>query len=129
MEGKSRGVIPVHTILLVDDSSFMRQWIKDILHETNNYKVIAEASNGREALLQYNSLRPDIVIMDITMDEMNGIQALRLLVKLYPGIKVVMCSSLGQNFYIDECLKIGAKAFFVKSNFKDLIKVLEKVVN
>lgn len=106
----------------------MRKWISNVLNGTNKYQVIAEASNGREAILKYHSYKPDIVIMDVTMDEMNGIQALSHLVRLYPEIKVVMCSSLGHHFYKDECFKIGAKAFFIKSNLKEILNVLETVV-
>jgi len=117
----------MYTILLVDDSSFIRKWITGILRGSK-YKVIAEAPNGRDAILKYHSHHPDIVIMDVAMDEMDGVQALHLLVKLFPDVKVVMCSSLGQRSYIKECLKIGAKDFIVKPNFKDLITVLNKVV-
>ncbi|WP_310739871.1 response regulator [Oceanobacillus alkalisoli] len=121
-------MITIYSILLVDDSSFMRKYIANILNDTKKYNVIAEASNGREAILKFHSYKPDIVIMDVTMDEMDGIQALKHLVRLYPGIKVIMCSSLGHHFYVDECLKNGAKAFLVKSNLKEILNVLDKVV-
>jgi|SRR5690625_2253575 len=118
----------MYTILVVDDSAFMRKWITGILHDTNQFKVIAEASNGREAIHKYHSYQPDVVILDITMDEMDGVQALKHLVKLFPGVKVVMCSSLGQQAYIDECLNVGAKDFIVKPYFKNLLITLNKVV-
>src|SRR5699024_9592737 len=105
-----------YRILLVDDSSFMRRRIKNIINNTTNYKVIAEASNGKEAILKYTNYRPDIVIMDMTMDEMTGVEALKYLVKVDPKIKVVMCSSPGQSFNPEKCLKLGATAIFIKSN-------------
>lgn len=122
------GVIIIYTVLLVDDSTFMRKWIINILHKTNKYTVIAEGTNGREALLQYHAHKPDIVMMDITMDEMDGIQALGHLISLYPGIKVIMCSSMGQESNIKECIKLGAKDFIIKPNFDTLIHVFDRVL-
>src|SRR5699024_2249684 len=116
----------MYTILIVDDSVFMRKWIAGILHNTK-YEVIAEASNGREAIHQYYFYQPDLVLLDVTMDEMDGVQALKHLVKLFPGVKVIMCSSLGQQAYINECLKIGAKDFIVKPYFKDLLPILDRI--
>lgn len=121
-------MIHIYTVLVVDDSSFMRKWISNILNDTKKYKVIAEASNGSEAILKYHYNKPDLVIMDVTMDEMNGIQALKHLIRLYPEIKVVMCSSLGHHFYRDECFNIGAKAFFIKYNLNEFLNVLETVI-
>ncbi len=77
-------MLKIYKVLLVDDSRFIRKWIGDILRASNRYKVIDEASNGREALLKYDSHPPDLVIMDVAMDEMNGVQALKHLVNLYP---------------------------------------------
>lgn len=98
------------------------------MHDSNRYKVIDEASNGREGLLKYDSHRPDLVIMDVSMDEMNGVQALKHLVNLYPGVKVVMCTSLGQSSIITEFLQVGAKDFIVKPYFDKLLQVLDQVV-
>ncbi len=107
----------------------MRKWITNILHESRRYTVIAEASNGREAILKYNELHPDIVIMDLVMDDMDGIQTLRHLVYLFSGIKVIMCSSLAQYSSIQECLSLGAKDFIIKPNFSNLIQTLDNVAN
>lgn len=121
-------MIKIYKVLLVDDSRFIRTWIGDILHDSNRYRVIDEASNGREALLKFDSHRPDLVIMDVSMDEMNGVQALKHLVNLYPGVKVVMCTSLGQSSIITECIQSGAKDFIVKPYFDRLLQVLDQVI-
>lgn len=123
-----RGLIRIYKVLLVDDSRFIRKWIGDILNRSNRYKVIAEASNGREALLKYDEYRPDLVIMDVSMDEMNGVQALKHIVNLYPGAKIVMCTSLGQSSIITECMKAGAKDFIVKPYLDKLLDVLDQAI-
>lgn len=106
----------------------MRKWISGIIHESNRYKVIAEASNGRDAILLCHECQPDVVIMDLVMDDIDGKQALRQLVHLFPGVKVIMCSSLAQSSSIQECLSLGAKDFIVKPNFNNLIQTLDNVV-
>ena len=82
-------------ILIVDDAAFMRMMIKDILTK-NGFIVAGEAENGIKAVEKYKELRPDLVIMDITMPDMDGIQAVREIKKIDPGAKIVMCSAMGQ---------------------------------
>lgn len=107
----------------------MRTWISRILDESNRYKVIAEASNGRNAILTYQEYQPDIVIMDLVMDDMDGVQALWHLVHLFHDVRVIICSSLSQESSIKECLSLGAKDFIVKPNFNNLIPILDNVVD
>lgn len=101
------------TVLIVDDAAFMRTMIKDILTQ-NGYDVAGEAKNGVEALEQYRILNPDLVIMDITMPEMDGICATKQIKKIDPHALIVMCSAMGQQATIIESIRSGAKDFVVK---------------
>lgn len=100
-------------ILLADDLSFMRMVQKEILTE-RGYRIAGEASDGVEAVIKYESLRPDIVILDITMPNMNGLEAMRRILKYDPQAKIIICSALGQQNLIVEAIKAGVKDFIVK---------------
>lgn len=101
------------SILIVDDASFMRMMIKDILTK-NGFNVIGEAENGQVAVQKYKELSPDLVTMDITMPDMDGIQALKKIREMTPDAKVVMCSAMGQQAMVIEAIQAGAKDFIVK---------------
>lgn len=117
----------LRTILLADDSRFMRIHIKRILHEAN-FKKIIEAENGVQAIDMYKVHSPDIVILDITMPLLNGIDALKEIVKIESQAKVVMCTALGgQQFVINEALEKGAKDFIVKPHFHNLVSIVSKL--
>ena len=111
-------------ILICDDAAFMRMMIKDILTK-NGYNVAGEAENGAKAVEQYNALKPDLVLMDITMPEMDGIQALKKIKEADPGAMVIMCSAMGQQAMVIESIQSGAKDFIVKPFQAD--RVLEAV--
>ena len=100
-------------ILICDDAAFMRMMIKDILSK-NGYTVAGEAENGVKAVEKYNELKPDLVLMDITMPEMDGIQALKNIKAADGGAKVIMCSAMGQQAMVIESIQAGAKDFIVK---------------
>jgi len=100
-------------IMLVDDSSFMRLMLRKIL-EVNGYTVVCEAANGLEAVEFYKTHTPDLVTMDITMDQLDGIGALIEIKKMDPNAKVIMCSAMGQQAMVMESLKAGAIDFIVK---------------
>lgn len=100
-------------VLVVDDAKFMRLTIGNILTKSN-HTVIGEAENGKDAVSLYRDHRPDLVTMDITMPEMNGIEAVREIVKEYPKAKIIMCSAMGQQRLIVEAIEAGAKDFIVK---------------
>nr|WP_099355520.1 response regulator [Fredinandcohnia onubensis] len=114
------------TVLIADDSLFMRSYLKRIIVE-ENYKVISEASNGEEVVLQYKKFLPDVVFMDITMPKVNGINALIEIKKFDPNAKVIMCSSLGQKSYIIDAIRNGATDFIVKPYFNNLVNILRKI--
>lgn len=111
--------------MLVDDASFMRMMLKNIL-VGSGYEVAGEAENGAKAIEQYKALKPDLVIMDIIMPEMGGIDAVRELMKVNPGAKILMCSSMGQQSLVVEAIQAGAKDFIVKpfqpSNVLEAVK-------
>lgn len=106
-------------VLIVDDAAFMRMTIKNML-SNYEYEIVGEAENGLEAVEKYKELSPDIVTMDITMPELDGIQALRMIKKINPGASVVMVSALGQEAKMKEAIIYGAKGFIVKP-FKEEI--------
>jgi len=117
-------------ILVADDASFMRQMIREIVEEAG-HEVVAEASDGVEAIEQFKKHHPDVVTMDIVMPRRSGIDAVKGIIEVDPTACVVMCSALGQETLVQEALQAGARDFIVKP-FKPeavlttLRKVLEK---
>ena len=115
-------------ILICDDAAFMRMMIKDILTK-NGYTVIGEAENGAKAVEKYAELKPDLVLMDITMPEMDGIQALKKIKQADPSATVIMCSAMGQQAMVIESIQSGAKDFIVKPFQADrVLEAVRKVV-
>jgi two-component system chemotaxis response regulator CheY len=100
-------------VLIVDDAAFMRMMIKEILSR-NDVPVAGEAENGAVAVKRYVELKPDLVIMDITMPEMSGIEALRQIRQIDGSAKVIICSALGQQDMVVEAIQYGARDFIVK---------------
>lgn len=101
------------TILVVDDAAFMRMMIKEILTK-NGYEIVGEANDGNEAIEKYKELKPDLVTMDITMPELDGIEALKIIKKDFPEAKIIMCSAMGQQSMVIDAIQAGAKDFIVK---------------
>ena len=115
-------------ILICDDAAFMRMIIKDILTK-NGYNIAGEAENGAKAVEKYNELKPDLVLMDITMPEMDGIQALKKIKETDPNASVIMCSAMGQQAMVIESIQSGAKDFIVKPFQADrVLEAVQKVV-
>ena len=115
-------------ILICDDAAFMRMMIKDILTK-NGYTVAGEAENGAKAVEKYTELKPDLVLMDITLPEMDGIQALKKIRELDPKASVIMCSAMGQQAMVIESIKSGAKDIIVKPFQADrVLEAVRKVV-
>ena len=115
-------------ILVCDDAAFMRMMIKDILTK-NGYNVAGEAENGVKAVEKYNETKPDLVLMDITMPEMDGIQALKQIKANDPGATVIMCSAMGQQAMVIEAIQSGAKDFIVKPfQAERVLEAVKKVI-
>jgi two-component system chemotaxis response regulator CheY len=101
------------SILICDDAAFMRMMIKDILSK-NGYTIAGEAENGAKAVEKYFETKPDLVMMDITMPEMDGIQALKKIKSTDASANIIMCSAMGQQAMVIESIQAGAKDFIVK---------------
>ena len=102
-----------HTVLVCDDAAFMRSMLGDILTQAG-FDVIGEAESGTEAVRKFRELRPDLVTMDLLMPDMGGIDAVKEIVTIDPGARVLMCSAMGQQSLVLEALQAGARDFIVK---------------
>ncbi len=111
-------------VLIVDDAAFMRMMLKDILLK-NGFEVIGEAENGRTGVQLFQELNPDLVTMDITMPEMDGISAVKEIKKLDGKARIVMVSAMGQQSMVIEAIQAGAADFIVKPFQPD--RVLESL--
>ena len=100
-------------VLVVDDAAFMRKMVSDALAK-GGHEVVGEAGNGVEAIARFQELKPDLMTLDITMPEKDGLTALAEIVAADPAARVVMCSALGQEAKVLEAIKLGAKDFIVK---------------
>jgi two-component system chemotaxis response regulator CheY len=124
-----RGIYMGSRILVVDDAAFMRMMIKDILSK-NGYEIVGEAENGARAVEKYKDLVPDLVIMDITMPEMDGIQAVKAIKGINGDAKIIMCSAMGQQAMVIESIQSGAKDFIVKPfQAERVIEAVRKVLS
>lgn len=112
-------------ILVVDDAQFMRTMLKQLVEE-NGYEVVGEAENGEHAIELYKEHNPDLVTMDITMPDMDGIEATKKILDIDSNAKIVMCSAMGQKPMVVDALEAGAKDFIVKpiqpEKVKDTLK-------
>ncbi|MDD2480759.1 MAG: response regulator [Lutispora sp.] len=117
-----------NSILIVDDAAFMRMMIKDVLSK-NGFTIVGEAENGAKAVEKYKELNPELVIMDITMPEVDGIQAVKEIKKINPLAKIIMCSAMGQQAMVIEAIQAGAKDFIVKPfQAERIIEAVKKVL-
>lgn len=114
------------TFLVVDDAIFMRTVLKKILTEAE-FKVVGEAGNGVQAIEMAKQLQPDIMTLDITMPEMDGIEAIEKILEVSPNTKIIMCSAMGQHSKVVEAIKKGAKDFIIKPFEKT--RVLQAIYN
>lgn len=116
-------------ILIVDDAAFMRMMIKDILTK-NGFEVVGEAADGNQAVEKYKELSPDLVTMDITMPEKDGIAALKEIKSLDANAKIIMCSAMGQQAMVIDAIQAGAKDFIVKPFQADrVIEAIQKALS
>ncbi len=116
-------------ILIVDDAAFMRMMIKDIL-EKNGFEVVGEAQDGVEAVEKFKELQPDLVTLDITMPEKDGLTALKEILEEDGSAKVIMCSAMGQQSMVIDAIQAGAKDFIVKPFQADrVLEAINKVLS
>ena len=114
-------------VLIADDALFMRATLKNIV-EKNGWTVVGEASNGMEAISKYFELKPDVMTMDITMPEMDGVDALKAIKEVDQEAKIIMISAMGQQNKVKSCVMAGAKFFIIKPFKEDMImSVLENI--
>ncbi len=116
--------------VVVDDAVFMRTLIKRMIEENTNYQVVGEGANGREAIEQAKRNQPDIMTLDITMPEMDGIMAIKEILAVSPATKIIMVSAMGQQAMVIDAIKMGAKDFIVKPFDKTRVQqAIENVIN
>ena len=102
-----------NTVLVCDDAAFMRSLLSDLLAQAG-LEVVGEAQTGVEAVDKFRQLKPDLVTMDILMPDMGGIDAVREIMRIEPGARVLMCSAMGQQTLVLDALRAGARDFVVK---------------
>ncbi len=102
-----------HKILIADDATFMRMMLKDILSHAGFINLI-EAKNGREAINLFKVEKPELILLDVTMPDMDGLKALEEIKDVNPDVKIIMCSSMGQEEIVSECFEKGADDFIMK---------------
>lgn len=115
------------TFVITDDAVFMRTLLKKIIEQSDEYEVAGEASNGIEAIEAAQKYQPDILTLDITMPEMDGIRAVPEILKVSPKTKIIMVSAMGQQSMVIEAIKQGAKDFVVKPF--DKTRVFQSISN
>ncbi len=115
-------------ILITDDAAFMRMMIKNILGKAG-YEIVGEAENGAQAVSKFKELKPDLITMDITMPEMDGITAVKEIMKIDSSAKIIMCSAMGQQAMVIDAIQAGAKDFIVKPFQPNrVLEAVQKVV-
>jgi two-component system, chemotaxis family, chemotaxis protein CheY len=122
------GYVAMARIMIVDDAAFMRSLLRQLL-TSNGHEVVAEAANGEEAVRKYQEVQPELVTMDITMPDMDGIEGVRRILQMDPQARVIMCSAMGQQAMVVEAIKAGAKDFIVKPfDSKRVIEAIERAL-
>ncbi len=116
------------SVLVTDDAAFMRMQLKDILTKLGHI-VVGEAENGKDAIEKFKELTPELITMDITMPEMNGVDAVKEIKKINSDVKIIMCSAMGQQGMVLDAIQAGANDFIVKPFTRERIQeALEKVL-
>lgn len=101
------------TVLIADDALFMRMMLKDLLL-VNNFNVVGEAEDGREAVDKYRELKPDLVILDVLMPNLDGLSAARKILEQDPAARIIMLSAMGQSDFLDQAREMGVKNYIIK---------------
>lgn len=111
-----------YRVLLVDDHELMRDGLRSILERENDVEVVGEAEDGRSAVVLARTVKPDIVVMDVVMKDLNGIEATRQILADSPRVKVIALSSHADNRYVEAILEAGASAYVLKANAYDNLR-------
>ena len=120
--------MPPIRILLADDHTIVRQGLRKVLEESDDCEVVAEAGDGREAVRQAEQLKPDVAIVDITMPQLNGIEATRQILKRSPSTRVLVLTMHSDEAYVNQILMAGATGYLLKDSADvDLMKAVEAV--
>jgi DNA-binding NarL/FixJ family response regulator len=115
-------------VLLADDHRMFRQGLRELLERKPQFEVVGEASTGREVLARAAELRPDVVLLDIQMPEVDGVAAARQLAQAHPEIKIIMLTMYRQDQHLFEAIKAGARAYLLKdADAEELVDVIERV--
>lgn len=118
------------TVLLVEDHALVREGLRSVVEKVGGVRVVGEASNGREAVEAVEELRPELVLMDISMPEMNGLEAARRIRQAHPGTRILMLSAHANEEYVYQALRIGADGYLLKdgdrSQFAEALRALER---
>jgi len=118
----------MNTVLIIDDSDNMRMTIRELVKQ-NGYSVVGEAGDGKTGIELYKELKPDIVTMDVVMREMNGIETLKQIMAFDADAKVVMVSAMGQELFVRDAIRAGAKGFIVKPfGSQQIMETFKKVL-
>jgi len=118
----------MNTVLIIDDSDNMRMTIRELVKQ-NGYLVVGEAGDGKTGIELYKELKPDIVTMDVVMREMNGIETLKQIMAFDADAKVVMVSAMGQELFVRDAIRAGAKGFIVKPfGSQQIMETFKKVL-
>ncbi len=117
-------------ILLADDHKITRQGLRSLLEQQDDMEVAAEAENGRTAVALVDELLPDVVIMDVTMPDLNGVEATRQIVAKYPDVKVIALSMHSDTLFVTEMLRSGASGYLLKDcAFEEMTRAIRAVMN
>jgi len=117
------------TVLITDDTAFMRMTLRNVIQK-NGFTVIGEAADGEDAVAKYKELKPDLVTMDITMPKMDGITAIKEIMKYDSNARIIVCSAMGQKPMVIDALNAGARDFLVKPfDAQRVIEALNKAAS
>lgn len=116
-------------ILLVDDQRLIREGLKTLLELENDFKVVGEAKNGKDAVEQFRKLRPDVVLMDIRMPEMDGVQATQVIKMNYDSSKIIILTTFDEDEYVFEAIRAGAVGYLLKDVSSEEIASAIRIVS
>src|SRR6056297_2921344 len=117
-------------LIIVDDHKMFRDGIKFILEEIENVEVVAEASNGEELLSILKVIKPDMILMDINMPVMNGIDATKKAFEIYPDMKILVLSMFGDEAYYNSMIDLGVQGFVLKdADIEELRDAIQRIAD